>query len=146
MFKFGKNSLKKLSTCEDDLQLIAHESLKISTVDFGIGEGHRTLKRQKELYDKGYSRIDGISKKGKHNFSPSKAFDIYVYVSGKPKLAYDKMHLAYIGGVILTVANKLLNDGLISHKVRWGANWDGDGELLYDQNLQDLPHFELTNK
>lgn len=146
MFKFGAKSLNKLASCETDLQLIALESIKASTVDFGINEGHRTVERQKELFDKGWSRIDGISKKGKHNYFPSKAFDVKIYVIGRPELTYDKIHLAYVGGVILTVAQRLYDEGLISHELRWGGNWDGDSELLYDQNLQDLPHFELKKK
>lgn len=146
MFKFGSKSLDQLATCEADLQLIALESIKVSTVDFGINEGHRSVERQKELFDKGWSRIDGINKKGKHNHFPSKAFDIKIYVAGKSSLAYDKVHLAHVGGVILTTAKRLFDEGLVSHELRYGGNWDGDGELLYDQTLQDLPHFELLKK
>lgn len=144
MFKFGQKSLEKLATCHPELQLIAQEAIKYSTVDFGINEGHRSPERQKELFDKGWSRIDGISRKGKHNYNPSLAFDIKIYVPGKPELAYDKAHLAYVGGVILTVAKKLKEEGKIKHNLRYGGDWDGDGQLLYDHDLQDLPHFELV--
>jgi peptidoglycan L-alanyl-D-glutamate endopeptidase CwlK len=29
-------------------------------------------------------------------------------------------------------------------KLRWGGNWDRDGEPVTDQDFQDLVHFELA--
>lgn len=142
-FSFGKRSLDNLATCHEDLQIIAEESIINSQIDFGISEGYRSVERQKELYDKQLSKIDGINKKGKHNYSPSLAFDIYAYVSGKRNLAYDEKHLCLIAGTIIATANRLFRDGSISHVIRWGGNWDGDGEIVYDQGFVDLPHFEL---
>jgi len=141
---FGKRSKEKLCTCHIDLQLIAEESLKVSQMDFGISEGHRTVEKQLEYYYTGKSKIDGINKKGKHNYQPSLAFDIYAYVPGKPKLAYNIANLSYLGGVITATAKRLLNEGKITHKIRWGFNWDSDGEIGTDQTFQDLPHFELV--
>ena len=142
---FGNRSKKQISTCHPDLQIIFEESLKISMVDFGVSEGHRPTEKQKEYFDRGLSKIDGINKKGKHNSMPSMAGDIYAYVKGKPKLAYNVTYLSYLGGVITATAERLLNEGRISHKIRWGYNWDGDGEIGTDQRFQDLPHYELIN-
>lgn len=139
---FGERSKNNLDTCHQDLQLIANEAIKITPIDFGISEGNRSLNRQKKLFDEGKSKIDGINKKGKHNYNPSLAFDIYIYITGKDR-AYDEKHLCYVGGVLSTVAKQLYKEGKIKHLLRWGANWDGDGELIYDQSFQDLPHFEL---
>lgn len=143
MFNFGKKSLEQLATCHSDLQLIAKEAIKYSHVDFAINQGYRSPEEQKIAYDKGWSKIDGINKKGKHNYSPSMAFDVYVYVPGKKELAYDKTHLAYVGGVLVSTAKRLLAEGRITHEVRYGGDWDMDGQLLYDHTLQDLPHIEL---
>jgi hypothetical protein len=33
-------------------------------------------------------------------------------------------------------------EGLIQHKVRWGGNWDRDGDLA-DNTLYDRPHLEI---
>ena len=144
-FKFGERSEKNLATCHEDLQKIHREAIKTSKVDYGISEGHRSLERQKELFDEGKSRIDGISKKGKHNYFPSQATDVYAYVSGRKDLAFDKVHLAYIAGHIMETARRLYETGEIKHQLRWGGNWDGDGTLLVDQSLKDMPHFELLN-
>lgn len=143
MYQFGSRSKEKLATCHKDLQLIADESLKVSQVDFGISEGHRTIEKQQEYFRTGKSKVDGIKIKGKHNHQPSLAFDIYASVSGKPKLSFNPTYLAYLGGVITAVAKRLLNEGKIAHKIRWGYNWDSDGEIGTDQQFQDLPHFEL---
>ncbi len=143
-YKFGERSIANLNTAHPDLQLIIKTALISSMVDFGVSEGHRTLERQKELYDEGKSRIDGISKKGKHNHNPSLAVDIYAYVPGHKNLTFDKVHLAYLGGHILLVGKLLYESGQVEHKLRWGGNWDGDGVLLHDQKLWDMPHFELT--
>ena len=52
MFKFGDSSLKQLATCHADLQLIAMEAIKYTTVDFAINEGYRSPQKQKEAFDK----------------------------------------------------------------------------------------------
>ena len=73
--KFSKRSQEKLNTCHPDLIKIANKAIELSRIDFGISEGERTLEKQKQLYDQGKSKVDGIKIKGKHNYSPSKAFD-----------------------------------------------------------------------
>ena len=144
MYTFSKKSLERLSTCHSDLQLIASETIKITRIDFGISEGHRSLERQTELYNKGLSRIDGISKKGKHNHYPSMAFDFFACVPNRKDLAFDPEHLTWIGACLDTVAKVLYSNKEISHRLRWGGNWDGDGIILQDQKLWDRPHVELV--
>lgn len=120
-----------------------------SKVDFGISEGHRSLSRQKQLFDEGKTKIDGISKKGKHNYIPSLAVDIYIYhpnLEIRKKIAYNKIHLAYVAGIIQSSAQELADKGEVSHIIRWGANWDSDGVIGFDQTFDDYPHFELIKK
>lgn len=147
MYKLGKGSLKKLESVHHDLVKIIKLAITRTPVDFGISEGHRTLERQKELYDQGKSKIDGINKKGKHNYSPSLAIDLYAYhpdIEVRKKLAYDVPTLCLIAGVIISCADELKAKGDIKHSIRWGGNWDNDGVILYDQSFDDLPHFELV--
>ena len=142
-FTFGKRSREKLSQCHPDLQLIAEESLKLSSIDFGISEGHRSVEKQQEYFRTGKSKVDGIKKKGKHNYQPSLAFDFYAYIPGKPSEAFSMHNLTYLAGVITATARRLYNEGKITHQLRWGANWDRDGEILTDQDFDDAPHVEL---
>ena len=74
------------------------------------------------------------------------AADLYIWHNDKPtrlKIAYDNVHLAYIMGLIYACTQELLEKGEISHRIRMGINWDGDGVLVYDQSFDDLPHIEL---
>lgn len=141
--KFGNTSRQRLSTCHADLQLIMNTAISISNLDFGIAEGHRSIEDQQKYFREGKSKIDGINKKGKHNYSPSLAADIYAYVYGKA--SWNNEDLNYLAGIIHAVAEMLFSQGKVSHKIRWGGNWDMDGEILIDQSFDDRPHFELVN-
>lgn len=146
-FVFGKTSEERLRTMHRDLQLVFRESLKASEVDFGIAEGHRPVKRQQELYAQGrtvpgriVTHVDGINKKSKHNKLPSDAGDVYAWVNGKA--IWSERYLTYLGGVITTTAKRLYAEGKISRPIRWGGNWDRDGNILDDQRFDDAPHYE----
>ena len=159
MNKFGKSSREKLDTCHEDLQRIACEVISESEIDFSIVYGHRSPELQLSLYKQGREEIDGVWKrvqdkgvvtncdgtkvKSKHNESPSMAVDICIYVPGHKALTWDHEHLTYVAGIMMSVARRLLKEGKVSHRLRWGGNWDGDGIILRDQNLWDRPHFEL---
>lgn len=147
MYKFGKNSLKQLDTCHEDLKKIMNLAISRSNIDFGISEGYRTVKRQKELYLQGKSKIDGIRKFSKHNKYPSHAVDIYVYHPDydiRRELSYDKVHLAYVCGIIKSCSEELYSKGEIGYKLRFGLNWDDDGIIDFDQSFDDYPHIELV--
>ena len=141
-FRFGWSSQSKLETCHKDLQLVMAESLKVSFIDFGVSEGHRSAERQQELFKQNKTKIDGVNLFGKHNNYPSKAADIYPFINGKADYSFNA--LCYLAGVIQGVAGRLLEDWTITHYIRWGGNWDNDGVILTDQRFDDLPHFELV--
>ena len=142
MYRFGNTSKDRLATCHEDLQLILFEAIKLTSIDFGIAEGHRSVEKQKQYYDEGKSKIDGIKRKGKHNYVPSLAVDIYPYFENGAK--WDNEHLSFLAGVIQGVSQRLFETGQIGHLIRWGGNWDMDGIVLLDQSFDDRPHFELV--
>lgn len=154
-YTFGKKSLEKLDTCHKDLQKILKLAISRSKIDFGISEGYRPLLKQQayyaigrttELHRKPITNIDGVNKKGKHNIMPSEAADLFIWHDNKStreKIAWDKSHLSYIAGLIDSCTEELYSKGEITHKIRWGANWDSDGIIDYDQEFDDFPHFEL---
>ena len=88
------------------------------------------------------TNVDGYRIKGKHNYSPSHAVDFRAYVPGKEGVTWDSVHLTYIAASLVMVAEMLYLEGLISHKLRWGGNWDKDGDLA-DNKLVDRPHVEI---
>ena len=142
MYQFGSTSIKRLSTCNEPLQQVMKLAISRSPVDFGIAQGHRSVEEQQELYAQGRTKpgnvvtyVDGIKKQSNHNLKPSNAADIYGWVNGQA--TWDKDHLVFLAGIIMAAANEL---GIV---LRWGGNWDGDGEIISDQNFIDLPHFEF---
>ena len=158
-WKLGALSLVQYETLHPDLQQIINTGLELCPVDFGIKYGYRDPDLQFNLYTKGRQKINGIwritsakdvitykdgkDRKSNHNYLPSRAFDFYAYIPGKPHLGYDKTHLIAIGSSLITASKLLYSKGIISHTARWGANWDNDGELITDQNFIDLPHIEI---
>jgi peptidoglycan L-alanyl-D-glutamate endopeptidase CwlK len=138
---FGRTSKKRLATCHKDLIKIMNLALSVSQMDFGIAEGHRSLELQLKYFREGKSKIDGVTRKGKHNYSPSLAADIFPFINGKAKWSNEE--LSYLAGVIHACSEILLKQGEISHRIRWGGNWDMDGVILHDQSFDDRPHFEL---
>ena len=159
-YKFGTDSLKQYNTLHRDLQIILDWGIKYSRVDFSIIEGHRPVEKQFEYFKKGrtlnhingnwevtspkavITNVDGTNIKGKHNYNPSFAVDVTAYVKDKPELKWDSHHLTYIGATLIAAAEFLYEEGIITHKLRWGGDWDMDGDLA-DNKLYDRPHVEL---
>jgi peptidoglycan L-alanyl-D-glutamate endopeptidase CwlK len=162
MYQFSKTSLKRLETCHKDIQTLMLYAILTSPIDFGIAVGQRTPEEQFKIYRSGRKKVpngyevtdsnavltncDGFLERSKHNYSPSMAVDIYVWVPGKRHMMYDEVHLSFLAGHVLKCSSELLANGQITHDLTWGGNWDNDGELLYDQRLKDLPHFELSKQ
>lgn len=140
-YNFSGTSRRRLETCHKDLQMIMNVAISVSDIDFGIAEGHRSIEDQQRYFNEGKSKIDGINKLSKHNYTPSMAVDIYPYFDGGAK--WEKEHSSYLAGLIHGVSEMLFKEKLIEHKIRWGGNWDMDGIILLDQSFDDRPHFEL---
>ena len=122
MYKFSKRSKDNLATADEKLQLLFNEVIK--EFDCTVIEGHRSLKRQKELFDKGASQIDGISKKGKHNYFPSRAVDVVPY----PLDWNDIESFKKLGEVVKRKAKEL------NIKIEWGGDW---------VSFKDYPHWQI---
>ena len=124
--RFSSKSLSRLHTVDSSLIAIAEKALSISKIDFGIPEygGYRTTSEQKELYERGASKCDGIRIKSKHQ--TKRALDVYAYVDGKA--SWDEYHLAMVACAMLQAASEL------GYKLEWGGLWT---------SFVDMPHFQL---
>lgn len=134
MAKFGALSKERLATCHEDLQVIA--SLAIQYLDFSVECGHRGQEEQDEAFMNGFSKLQYPN--SKHNKTPSMAIDITPYPSRYTDTKKQRELAFYFKGI----ADALFAEGRISHRVRWGGDWDGDGDTA-DQTFNDYPHFEL---
>ena len=134
MYKFGQASKQRLVTCHSDLQVISNDL--ITRVDFSIIYGHRTKGAQEIAVMKGYSKTHWPD--SKHNHYPSNAIDIAPY----PIDWKDEKRFCVLAGRFLDTAERLLGEGMITHEIRWGGDWDRDTSTT-DQNFNDYCHFEL---
>lgn len=143
MPSFSEKSIQRLNTCHPDLITIFHEVIKI--FDCTVSEGHRGEKEQNEAFDKGFSKLRYPN--GNHNAYPSNAADVYPYpVDLHPKTKMEKdlyiQRMCYFAGWVMAISDRLYDEGKVSHRLRWGADWDGDTELK-DHDFLDYPHYEL---
>lgn len=151
MPKFGKTSIDQLNTCHKDIQLILNELIKI--YDFTVLEGVRTVARQQQLFKEGKSKLDGVKSKSNHQPRKDKegnlvsfAADILPVAKGTNAFSgkeSDNRRFYTMMGMVKAISAKLLEDKKITHKVRFGLDWDGD-DTYADQTFDDLPHFELV--
>lgn len=140
MPKFGKTSGGRLATCHPDLQLIFNTAIK--TVDCCILCGHRNKVKQTMAFSNGSSQVQWPN--SKHNSFPAMATDAGPYFIEISNTDWeDKKAFAVFAGYCIRIADELLEKKLITHRLRWGGDWDGDGRTL-DENFVDLPHFELV--
>lgn len=119
-FKFSKISQERLNTVDTQLQDIFNEVIKY--YDCSIICGYRTEEEQRQAYDNGVSKCDGLKKISKHQLHL--AVDIVPY----PTLYSDKNKFYELAGCVKTIA---IQKGI---NIKWGGDW---------KNFKDLPHWEL---
>lgn len=136
MPKFSQSSFSKLSTCHRDLQVLFFEVIK--NFDCTILEGYRNESDQEKAFVKGNTKLQWPN--GKHNANPSMAVDVTPY---PVNFNHEKLSI-WFGGYVLGIAQKLKDEGKMSHSVRWGGSWDGIGRLDRWDQLNDSDHFELV--
>lgn len=134
MPKFSPKSLERLSYCHPDLITLFAEVIK--HFDCTVTEGYRG----KEAQDKAFA--EGASQKkyphGAHNAMPSNAVDVYPY----PIDMKNTSRFYWFGGFVMGIAEMLYFQGKISHKIRYGGDWN-DNKDITDQKFNDLVHFEV---
>lgn len=135
MYHFSNNSKAKLEQCHHDIQIICEHLIKY--IDFTVVTGHRSPEEQLKKYNQGFSKV----KVGKHNSMPSMAIDIQPYPLSKDSRE-KREQFYFLAGYFMGIAKMLKAVGTISHDVRFGGDWDRDGEIT-DNGFDDLYHFEL---
>lgn len=126
MPKFSKQSAAKLATCHPDLQKLFNEIIK--TRDCTIICGARTLEEQQKAFAGGFSKLDGINKKSKHQISREQPLSLAVDVLPYPINWNDKTgHDNFARAVKVTAEHLGIN-------VKWGGDF---------KSFKDAPHWEL---
>ena len=135
MAAFSAISEARLATCHKDLQTLFRHI--IQDYDCTVVCGFRT----KEEQDKAYA--DGLSKvkyPGTHSTKPSIAIDVAPYE--KTGIDWTPKQSAHFAGFVMGQAARLYRMGVMKHRIRSGADWNGDNDID-DTTFWDACHFEL---
>lgn len=136
-----------LSQCHPDLQIIIKEVS--TTLNIGVATSTiRTEEQQKEFVSKGLSKTlnsKHLKRKLKGYLYPySCAVDFIPLVGNKVDYSDTNIFCVY-AGYIMAVANMLYSKGDITHKIRWGGDWNNNFKTT-DETLKDFTHIELVMK
>jgi len=146
MNRYSKNSAENLSQGHEDLQLVF--MVVLQGWDNSVLTGHRNEEDQNEMYyaDPQLSQLKWPD--SNHNMTPSMAVDVSPYPIPKKwgtgnRDEYEKFR--YFAFYVIGIADALYLIGSISHRLRWGGDWDMDNDVG-DQTFEDLIHFELVEE
>lgn len=122
MYSLGPRSQARLKGVHPDLVKVVERAIKITTVDFTVLEGLRTLERQKVLKEAGASQTLNSRHLTGH------AVDLGAWVDNEVR--WDWPLYAKINAAMQEAAKQVGVD------ITWGGDW----------KMRDGPHFELSRK
>ncbi len=137
------NDEAQLATCHADLQRVMREAVRRVPFDCFVIYGVRTVAEQQALFAIGRTKpgrrvtnIDGVTKKSRHNYTPSLAMDVgpaSLIATGRwVESALALKQFDELGATAEAVAKEL---GVADFE--WGGRWT---------RLRDRPHFQLNRK
>ena len=149
MFQLSQKSLNKLQGVNPKLVQVVKRAIQLSTVDFGVSEGLRTIETQRKYVAAGKSQ----TRASKH--LEGKAVDLIAYVDGN--ISWELNLYDNIADAMAKAAKEL------NVPLRWGAawnvpdisKWNGTMESAMNHYVDtrrkegkrpfiDGPHFELV--
>jgi len=119
-FKLGATSLTRLKGVHPDLVKVVTRAIEISTLDFTVLEGLRTMERQKALVEAGSSQ----TLKSRH--LTGHAVDLGAWVDDQVDWSWPLY--ARIAGAMKMAAKE------VNVPIEWGGDWI---------TFKDGPHFQL---
>jgi peptidoglycan L-alanyl-D-glutamate endopeptidase CwlK len=129
-WRFSAASLKRMVGVHPDLVAVAHYALRVSPIDFLVTPtgGVRSQTQQLELVRKGVSRTTRSRHLTGH------AIDVVSWKKGKASWTLPDALLVHQAFADASRA--------LSVPLRWGGDWDGDGDWK-DERFLDAFHHEL---
>lgn len=142
MFKFSTSSVKNMEGVYPEIVTIFKVALEDSPIDFGVPKdgGVRSAESQNEMFNDPdvETQCDGYESISNHQEKDDGwgyALDFYAYVDGRA--SWDKVHLSLVAGTILSTANRLLREGKVSIRLKWGGEFGSNTFHGWD-----YPHIE----
>lgn len=138
-YELGPKSMERLAGVHPRMVRVVRRAIELSSQDFLVLEGVRTLARQKELYAQGRTKPGQIvtwTLKSNH-FKKEDGFGHAVDLCPYPVDWNTPAKFAAIAAAMFAAEKEL---GI---NIRWGADWDDDG-VHRERGESDSPHFELA--
>lgn len=138
MFKLGERSKSRLAGVQTPLRRVVERAIELSTADFTVIEGLRSLERQQALYAQGRTtpgKVVTWTMNSRH--LEGAAVDLAPVDSSGRILWEDIPAFDQVAEAMFAAADEL------GVRIRWGADWDQDGKPR-ERGEGDSPHFELT--
>ena len=158
---YGIDSRQKLERLDARLVLVAEELIKDQ--DTKIIETARSDERQKLLFSRGQTTLDGITNRSRHQTDEenrlARAVDLGPYYADEyPRIPWTisplvvgpdcssgqaRQHLENLKRWHLFAGRVLGIAAAFGIQLRWGGDWDRD-HRFQDQRFDDYPHFEIV--
>lgn len=113
-FKLSKRSLSRLEGVHPDLVTVVKDAINITKIDFGVTQGVRTIKQQKELVARGASQTMN-SKHLPQADGYGHAVDLVAYIGSRVS-----WELNLYDDIADAMKEAAIKNGV---KLRWGAAW-----------------------
>lgn len=123
MYSLSEKSINKLDGVNSFLVQVVKRAIELSTIDFGVTEGLRTVERQKELFATGKTQ----TMKSKHLVG--RAVDLVAMPNGR--VSWEWKYYIHIATAMKQAAKELGVD------IEWGGDWT---------TIKDGVHFQLKDK
>ena len=142
MPSFSNTNKARLDSCHVDLRILFNTV--IQKTDCWILCGHRGKAAQDLAYENGFSKLK--FPQSKNNKAQSLAVDVAPYFVQIGAIDWEDIKaFCYFAGRVMETADKLHAQGAITHRVRWGGDWNMNGRVDGDEVFIDCPHFELID-
>ena len=122
-FKLSMRSKSRLQGVHPDLVAVVNRAIEITTIDFGVTEGLRTVERQKILVGQGASTTMNSRHITGH------AVDLVAFIGAEVRWDWPLYHK--IADAMKTAAKEL------NVLIEWGGDW---------RTFKDGPHFQLGRR
>ena len=120
-FKLSEKSLDRLKGLHPDIVKVVKRAIEITSIDFTVGEGLRSITRQKELFR------DGATKTMNSRHLTGHAVDLFA-LDKYGKVTWDWEYYHTLAKTLKQAAKD------VGVSIEWGGDW---------LNFKDGPHYQL---
>ena len=131
-FKLSQRSLDRLNGVKPELVEVVKRAIEISTIDFGVTEGLRTLETQKRYVETGKSQ----TMESKH--LTGHAVDLVAYIDGQ---------VSWELNVYDNIADAMKQAAIEKNvALRWGAAWNVPDIRMWRGTMEEAMNFYIDER